>query len=154
MQQLGNTLVIFIIKLNQHFKEMPVLSLVYQNYVHQTEETNNLSKQDFPSGVLRLLSCLRVSQYKSPLLLNFILAFSAVSVFQCALHCYSDRLEASHCFATAIDQKHLTALLQRQTRSVSLLLDFQTFTFCLLLTSFLGQPSAYVKEDLGNLGSG
>lgn len=29
MQQPENTLVIFIIKLNQHFKEMPVLSLVY-----------------------------------------------------------------------------------------------------------------------------
>lgn len=29
MQKPENTLVIFIIKLNQHFKEMPVLSLVY-----------------------------------------------------------------------------------------------------------------------------
>lgn len=34
MKQPENTLVIFIIKLNQHFKEMPVLSLVYWNYIH------------------------------------------------------------------------------------------------------------------------
>lgn len=54
------------------------------------EETNNLSKQDFPFGVLRLLSCLKVSYYKSSLLFNFVLAFLAVFISVCICSAVND----------------------------------------------------------------